>query len=67
VERKGERRSAYRKLEGKGPLGIRRRRWEDNVKMELQDVGWEGMDWMDLAESRDKLRDLVNAIMNLIP
>jgi hypothetical protein len=64
----GERRGAYRILvgrpEGKRPLGIPRRRWEDNIKMDLQGVGW-GMDWIELAQDRDMWRALVNAVMNL--
>ena len=56
VARIGERRSLYRvlvgKLEGKRPLGRPRRRWEDSIKIELQEVGW-GMDWIDLAQIRD--------------
>jgi len=53
------------KLEGKRPLGRPRRRWEDNIKMDLQEVGCGGMDWIDLAEDRDSWRALVNAVMNL--
>jgi len=51
--------------EGKRPLGRPRRRWEDNIKMDLQEVGRGGMDWIDLSEDRDRWRALVNAIMNL--
>jgi hypothetical protein len=65
----GEKRGAYRILlgrpEGRRPLGIPRRRWEDNIKMDLQDVGWVGMEWIDLAQDRDRWRALVNAVMNL--
>jgi len=50
---------------GKRPLGRPRRRWEDNIKMELQKVGCEGMDWIELAQDRDKWRALVNGVMNL--
>ena len=64
----GERRGVYRVLmgkpEGKRPLGRPRRRWKDNIKMGLQEVGW-GMDWIDLAQDRDRWRALVNAVMNL--
>jgi hypothetical protein len=49
--------------EGKRPLGRPRRRWEDNIKMDLQEVGCEGMDWIDLTQDRDIWR--VNAVMNL--
>ena len=52
------------KPEGRGPLGRPRRRWEDNIKMDLQEVGYRDMDWTDLAEDRDMWRALVNAVMN---
>ena len=42
-----------------------RRRWEDNIKEDLQEVGWDGMDWIDLAQDRDGWRTLVNTVMNL--
>jgi len=65
----GERRGAYRVLvgkpEGKRPLGGPRRRWEDNIKMDIQAVGYRGMDWIELAQDRDRWRALVNAVMNL--
>ena len=48
----------------KGPLGRPRLRWEDNIKMDLQEVGCGGMDWIDLAQDRDRWRALVNAVMN---
>ena len=51
------------KPEGKRPFGRPRRRWEDNIKMDLQEVGSGGMDWNELAEGRDRWRALVNAIM----
>jgi hypothetical protein len=53
------------KTEGKRPLGRTRRRWEDNVRMDLQEVGCKGMDWTELARVRDRWRALVNAVMNL--
>ena len=53
------------KPEGKRPLGRPRRRWQDNIKMDLQDVGSEGMHWIELAQDRDRWRALVNAVMNL--
>jgi len=51
--------------EGKRPLGRPRRRWEDNINVDLQEVGCYGMDWIDLAQDRNGWRALVNAIMNL--
>jgi len=53
------------KPEGKRPLGRPRYRWEDNIKMDLQEVGCGGMDWMSLAQDRDRWRALVNVVMNL--
>ena len=53
------------KCEGKIPLGKPRRRWEDNIKMVLQKVGFGSMDWIELAQDRDKWWGLVNAVMNL--
>jgi len=69
VARMGERRGVYRvwlgEPEGKRPLGRPRRRWEDNIKMDLQVVGCRGMDWIELAQDRDRWRALVNTAMNL--
>ena len=63
----GEGKSVHRVLvgkpEGKGPLGRPRRRWEDSIKMDLQEVGGGG-DWMDLAQDRDRWRALVNTVKN---
>jgi len=53
------------KPEGKRPLGRHRRRWVDNIKMDLQEVGCGRMDWIDLAQDRDRWRALVTAVMNL--
>ena len=53
------------KPEGERPLGRLRRRWEDNIKMDLQEVGCGGMDWIRLAQNSDSWRALVNAVMNL--
>jgi len=54
------------KPEGKRPLGRTKRRWEDNIQMDLQEVGWRrGMDWIELAQDRNRCRALVNAVMNL--
>ena len=53
------------KREGEIPLGRPRHRWEDNMKMDLQEVGRVGVDWIDLAQDRDRWRALVNALMNL--
>jgi len=52
------------KPEGKRPMGTPRRRWVDNIKMDLQDVGCGGMDWIELAQDRDRWRALVNTLMN---
>jgi len=53
------------KPEGKRPLGRPRGRWEDNIRMDLQEVGYWGMDWIELAEDTDRWRALINALMNL--
>jgi len=53
------------KTEGKRTLGKPMRRWEDNIKMDIQEVGCGGMDWIELAQDRDRWRELVNAVMNL--
>jgi hypothetical protein len=49
----------------KRPLGRPRRRWVDNIKIDLREIGWDGMDWIDLAQDRNQWRALVNTVMNL--
>jgi hypothetical protein len=69
IARMGDTITAYRilvgKSEGKRPLGRQRHRWVDNIKMDLREIGCDGMDWIDLAQDRDKWRALVNTAMNL--
>jgi hypothetical protein len=70
VARMGERRGVYRVLVGKPerkrPLGRPRRTWEDNIKMDIQEVEWGGMDWIELAQDRDEWRALLTAVMSLL-
>jgi hypothetical protein len=65
----GETRNAYKILVGKPerkrPLGRPRRRWVDNIKMDLREIGWDSMDWIELAQDRDQWRALVNTVMNI--
>jgi hypothetical protein len=65
----GEKRNACRvfvgKPEGKRPLGRQRRSWVDNIKIDLGEIGWDGMDWIDLAQDRDQWRVLVNTVIIL--
>ena len=65
VRRRGVYRVLVWKPEGKRPLGRRRRRWVDNIRMDLQEVGCEYMDWIWLAQDRDRWRTFVSAVMNL--
>jgi hypothetical protein len=65
----GETRYAYRilvgKPEGKRSLGRPRRRWMDTIKMDLREIGWDGVDWIELAQDMNQWRALVNTVMNL--
>ena len=65
VERRGVYRVLVGKSEGKRPLGRPERRWEDNIKENLQEVGCRCMDWVELAQNRDWWWALLNAVMNL--
>jgi hypothetical protein len=69
VARVGEKRNAYRLLvgnsEGKRPLGGLRRRWVDNIRMDLREVGWGDVGWIGLAQDRKRSRALVNSVLNL--
>jgi hypothetical protein len=64
----GAKRNAKRilmvKSEGKRPLRRSRRRWVDNIKTDFREIGWDGMDWIDLAEDRNQWRALVNTVLN---
>jgi hypothetical protein len=65
----GDKRNAYEILEGKPegwkPLGRPRRRWVDNIKMDLTEIGWAGTDWIDLTQDKDQWRAHVNTVMNI--
>jgi hypothetical protein len=69
VARMSEKRNAYRLLvgkpEGRMPLGRPRRRWLDNIRMDLVEVGWDDVDWIGLAQDRDRWRALVNSVLSL--
>jgi hypothetical protein len=69
VARMGEKRNEYRLLlgnpEGRSPLGRPRRRWLDNIRMDLAEVGWGDVDWTGLAQDRDRWRALINSVSNL--
>jgi hypothetical protein len=69
VARMGEKRNAYNiflgKPEGKRPLGRPRRRWVDNIKMDLREIGWDDVDWIHMAQDRDQWRALVSTVLKL--
>jgi hypothetical protein len=69
VARRGEKRNAYRLLvgkpEGKRPLGRPRLRWVDNIRMDLGEVGWGDVDWIGLAQDRNRWRALMNSVLNI--
>ena len=69
MARVGDKRGTYTTLLGrpecKRPLIRPRRRWKDNIKLDRQEAGWGGMDWIDLAEDKNRLRALVHVVMNL--
>jgi hypothetical protein len=66
----GEKRNVYRilvgKPEGKSPLGRPRRRWVDNIKMDLREIRRDGVDWIDISQDRKQWRALVNTVLNLL-
>jgi hypothetical protein len=70
VERMGEKRGVYwvlvGKPRGKRPLGRPKRRWKDNIRMDIQEVGCGGIDWIGLVQDRDRWRAIVNAVMNFL-
>jgi hypothetical protein len=70
VARMGQMRNAYSTLVGKPerkkPLGRRRSRWEDNIKMDLREIGWEGVDWLHVAQDRNQSQALMNTVINLV-
>jgi hypothetical protein len=61
----GEKRNAYRLLVGKRPLGRPGRRWVDNIRLDLGEVGWDDVNWIGLAKDRNRWRALVNSVLNL--
>jgi hypothetical protein len=65
VEKRNACRLLVGKPEGKRPLGRRRRRWVDNIRMDLGEVGWDDVDWIGLTKDRNRWRVLVNSVLNL--
>jgi hypothetical protein len=65
VETRNTYRISVEEPEGKRPLARPRRRWVDNIKTNLREIGWDGMDWIDLAQDREEWTALVNTVMNL--
>jgi hypothetical protein len=69
IARMGRKRNVYRilvgKPEGRRPLGRPRRMWVENIKMDLREIGWDGVDWIDRAQDRDQWRALVNMVLSL--
>jgi len=65
VDRRGEYYALVGRPELKRPLVRPKRRWENNIKIDLEELGWRGVGWIDLAQDRDKSRRLVNVVMNL--
>jgi hypothetical protein len=65
----GEKTNACRilvgKPKGRRPLGTPRRRWVDNIKINVREIGWDGVDWIDMAQDRDQRKALVNTVLNL--
>jgi hypothetical protein len=64
-DKRNESRLLVVKPEGKRPLGRRRHSWVDNIKMDLAEIGWGGVDWIVLVQDKDKWRAFLNAVMNL--
>jgi hypothetical protein len=64
-DKKNARRILVGKPDGKRPLERPRRRWVDNIKMDLREIGWDRVDWMDVAQDRDQWRAPVNMVLNL--
>jgi hypothetical protein len=65
TKKKNEYRILVGKPEGNRPLGRPRRSWVDNIKMNLREIGWDGIDWIDMTQDRDQCRALINTVMNI--